>query len=310
MWNFVSALFCMTYISYAGPLFGENLFLPTDDQGNGDVQYASLPTLEANPESLSPEDSASLFSTNEGLGSSIPISQDGDSAVFPKNDPASETLFIEDSPLLTAFDDDSALALNDYLLLPSSSGDSETPASDDLFGTGEFDSGLLSDTNCMSDEEQAVSKVRRGDVCSVVEDSGKKSFPPPYANQDRFNWLPENDPKRRPSNQQRNIRPDFVHCPSGPGGYRMYLICDSGNEADRTYTTDRGVTLVNLKPNRICTLLFLPQTCAKKWLTVKYTVSVCYSPHKLWCCQGFYFRVNDTPWATQCVETTLRILEK
>lgn len=264
MWIFFSALFCVTYISYARSLSDDDLFLPIDGHNNGNAEYTSLPILEDDQELLSFEDSPSLFSFNEDLDSSIPISQDWDSSVFLNDDSASAPLFIDDASILTTFDDDSPVALND-LLLTLSSEEPENPASKELSGANDSDSELFSDISCTSDEEQTVGKSRRGeDVCPVVN-LGKKAppFPPPFANRGRFNDLPENDPKRRPSNQQKNSRADFIECPSGPGGYRMYLICDSGNEADRMYSAARGVSLVNLKVNRGCMLLFLPPTCAK-----------------------------------------------
>lgn len=259
--TFNGALFCLTYISCASSLSGDNLFSPTDDLDNGNIQYASLPDMGGDSELLSHEGSASLFSFNDDLGSSIPISQNWDSAVLPNNDPASVALFSEDAPLPAAFDAGSALALND-LPLPSLSGELQTLASNVPFETSEFDAENLSDIDCMSYEEQTVGKSRRGDVCGVT-DAGKRSFPPPYANPGRFNWLPENDPKRRPAPQLKNSKADFVYCPSGPGGYRMYLICDSGREADRSYTAGRGITLVNLDVERNCMLLFSPQICAQ-----------------------------------------------
>lgn len=302
-WTLIGALFGAKYISPAQSFPGDNLFESIDGQGEGSIRYASLPGLEDDPELPPSEDAVSLFSSSDDLGSSIPFSQDGDSAVFLNNDPASAPLFIEDASLLTASDDDSVLAFND-LPLPSWSGESETPTSSDLFETSEFDPEFVSDNSCIPDEEQDVSKSKRGNVCTVTE-GGQKAFPPYYANPARFNWLPENNPKKRPKNQQKNTASDFIHCASGPGGYRMYLICDSGNEADRTYTGIRGVTLVNLRPDRNCMLLFLVSHIVQKRLIAEYTVELCEDPRKLWCCQGFYPRMNDTPWATLCEEVTL-----
>lgn len=255
-WNFVGALFCVKYnSSYARSFLSDNFFEPNDD-------YASLPGLNGDPELQPFEDPASLFSSNEYLGSSIPLSGDGDPAVFPNNDPASAPLFVDDAPLLTAFNFDSALALDD-LPLPSFSGESETLASNNLFPTSEFDPELTLDDSCMPGEEQDVSKSKRGDDFCLVTDSGKKSFPPVWANPSRFNYFPENDPRPRPKNQQKNSRSDFIDCPSGPGGYRMYLICDSGKKEDRKDTVGRGVTLTNLNADRSCMLLSLSQSRCK-----------------------------------------------
>ena len=261
MWKFINALFCTTCISYAASLSSDDDFFFSNDLDDGDIQYASLSGLEGDPELKSYEDSGTLFSSSEDFGSFFPIGQNGDGAIFSNDDPTSGPLFIEDAPFLTAFDDNSALAL-DELPLPSFSEEFETPASNEFFETSQFDSELLSDSNCISDEEQAVSKSKREDVCTV-EDQSKTSYPPPFANPERFNWLPENEPKRRPSIQAKNSPADLINCPSGPGGYRMYLICDTGKESDRKYTSDRGVTLYNLNTNRICMLLFLPRTCVQ-----------------------------------------------
>ena len=260
LWNFVGALFGLKYnISYARSLPGNNLFEPTDNQDIVNIQYATLPGFVDDPELNSYEDSTSFFSSEEDLGSSVPLSRDGDSAVFPSNDLATAPLFIEDAPLLTASNDDSALALSDLPLL-SLSGESEMPTSTDLFETGEFDPEIISDDSCMPGEELDVSKSKREDDFCLVTDGGKQSYPPAFANPERWDWLSENAPKRRPSNQYKNSRADLINCPSGPQGYRMYLVCDSGRAEDRTYTTNRGVTLVNLKTNRNCMLLFLFRT--------------------------------------------------
>lgn len=262
-WNFVGALFFLPYhISCAQSLPGDNLFEPNDNQDAANIEYATLPGLDDDLELQSYEDSASLFLSKEDFGSSIPLSRDGDSAAFPSNDLTSAPLFIEDAPLLAAFNDDSALALNDLPLL-SLSGESEMPTSSDLFETGEFDPEIVSDNSCIPGEEQDFSKSKRGAGFCLVPEGAKRSYPPVYANPTRWDWLPENAPKPRPNNQQKNLRADLIHCPSGPQGYRMYLICDSGREEDRTYTSNRGVTLVNLNTNRICTLLFLFHTCVK-----------------------------------------------
>ena len=263
LWNFVGVLFCVKFnISYARSLSSDNFFQPTDDQDAGNVQVASLPGLDGDLELQYYDNPTSLFSSNEDLDSSIPLSQDGGFAVFSSNDLASAPFFIDDTALLPASNDDFALALND-LPLPSLSGESETPASNNLLQDNGLDPKFISDDTCMPGEEQDVSKSKRGDDFCLVTDGGKKLFPPIWANPYRWNYKPENDPKRRPTNQQKNSRPDFINCPSGPGGYRMYLICDSGRPEDRTYTPDRGVTLVNLYANRDCMLLSLPHACAQ-----------------------------------------------
>lgn len=256
LWNFVGALFCVKYsISYARSLSGDNLFESTDNQDAGNIQFASLPGLDDYLESQSYEDPTLLFSSNDDLDSSIPLSQDGGSTVFPNSDPGSASLFNDDAALFAASNDDSTLALND-VPLPSLSGVSETPASNNPSQDNEFDPEFISDNSCIPGEEQDFSKSKRGDFC-LVTDGGPKSFPPIWAEPKRWDWKPENEPKRRPTNQHKNARPDFINCPSGPLGYRMYLVCDSGREEDRTYTRDRGVTLENLNANRNCMLLSL-----------------------------------------------------
>lgn len=263
LWNFVGVLFCVKYdISYARSLSSDNFFKPTDDQDVGNVQFAPLPGLDGDSELQSYDNPTLLSSSNEDLDSSIPLSQDGGFGGFSSNDPASAPLFIDDAAPLTASNDDSALALND-LPLSSLSGGPETPASNNLFQNNGLEPEFISDDTCIPGEEQDISKSKRGDDFCLVTDGGKKSFPPIWANPYRWNYKPENEPKRRPTNQKKNSRPDFINCPSGPGGYRMYLICDSGREEDRTYTPDRGVTLVNLYTDRDCMLLSLPHACAK-----------------------------------------------
>lgn len=254
------ALFRVICFSFAASSqSSDTFFFPTDDPGIGNSQYVSLDASEGGPELLSYEDSASFFSLNGDFDTSIPMNQDLSSTLFTDNDPASVAILSEDALSFSAFDDGPALAFND-ILVPSLSEVPETLFSEEMFEASEFDSETLVDIDCESDEEQTFGKSRRAEgLCPMP--AGKKTWPPPYASPERYNDLPENDPKPRPRNQTKNNRFDFVQCPSGPGGYRMYAVCDMGVDTDRVYDPVREWTVYNVDHD--CMLHPLPRSLAQ-----------------------------------------------
>lgn len=247
---FTGALFCVMCCSFAASYqSSDNFFFPTDDPGIGNSQHITLNALEGGPELLSYENSASPVSLNGELDPSIPMSQDLSFTLFTDDDPASIPFLSQDAPPFLAFDDGPALAFNSF------SEEPDTLSSEGIFEASEFDSESLANIDCESDEEQILGKSRRAEgVCTMPR--GKPTFPPPYASPERYNELPDNDPKPRPRNQAKNTRFDFVQCPSGPGGYRMYVVCDKGVDLDRVYDAVRGWTVYNVQHD--CLLLSYP----------------------------------------------------
>jgi hypothetical protein len=244
-----------------------NLFLLADDLDHGGGLLTFLDSFKDDTEdqastvSRSDDSSASLFSFNEDLASPAPKAEDLSSVLFPNDDSASAPLFYEDSaPILASGE---ASAFGDHgSPLPTLSEELEKPTENENFGS-ELDSGLLVDIGCKSYEEQIIGKAKRGEMCRPVAEkpSLEKSFPPPYSNQGRLNWLPENAPKPRPPRDKKNTRTDFESCPSGLSGYRMYAVCDSGKDSDTVFSDVRGWTLLNVDPG----ILLLPYPLDRCW---------------------------------------------
>ena len=246
------SVICCSYA--ASSQSSDNFFFPTDDPGVGNSQYVSLDASEVGLELLSYENSASPVSFNGELDPSIPMSQDSSLTLFTDDDPASIAFLSQDAPPFLCFDYGPALAFNSFSEQP------ETLSPEEIFEASEFDSESLANIDWESDEEQILGKSRRAEgLCEMPR--GKRTFPPPYARPERYNDLPENDPKPRPRNQARNVKYDFVHCPSGQGGYRMYAVCDKGVDSDRVYTPPRGWTVYNVQ--HPCLLLSLPRSLAQ-----------------------------------------------
>jgi hypothetical protein len=228
----------------------ENSFLPADDLGVENDQHVEvdmayqaseqfLPT-DDDSESLYPsiENSASLLLFNEDPGSSTQMFQDlEDLLVFPEDYP---TIHEDPAPNM-AFDE---VALPD---LPTFSEELETPPEDGLLSLDLDPLSLVDSDYCASDGVQTMAKTRRRNMCPV--NTTPKQFPPPYANPGRRDMSPENEPKPRPARYVRNTKNDFEACPSGRDGYRMYAVCDSGQESDRIFTESRGWTLINVDPS-------------------------------------------------------------
>lgn len=265
------AVYFSIYFSFAASNeVDENLFLPADDSNHGDGQLTFLADFEDGQGSTllhSNDDSASLFSSNEDLAPLTPITQDLSSVLFSYGDSVSAPVFDEDPVLLLASGEVPASGFYDPPL-PNLPEELETPTENENPGFAldpeldpELDPDLLADIDCESYEEQTVGKARRGDMCRPVAErpTRKKSFPPPYSNQNRINWLPENAPKPRPAKDKKNTRFDFESCPAGLGGYRMYAVCDSGKGIDRVFSDERGWTLLNVDPGML--LFPCPLTC-------------------------------------------------
>lgn len=240
-------LLCVTLVSIpASSQSDDNLFLASEGLDSGDSQYlSSTDGFGGGPDFLFNGDSSSPFPLNAGFDSSNPFSQDGDLTMFFDGNPSS----VASSNL---FDDGFAPATND-LSLSSFSGDSKTLASDELLDIDASESDSFDVADCADDDEPTLGKSKRGGaICGA-----KHSFPPSYALPERFDNQPENDPKKRPTRDVPNVKSDFVNCPSGEGGYRMYWICDNGKPEDRIFVEGRETTLLNLlSPDRDCKFLF------------------------------------------------------
>jgi hypothetical protein len=253
----IASFWAIIYVSFgtANEVVFENYFLPADDLGfendqlvEIDMEYQAseqfLPT-DDDSESLFPSigNSASLLLFNEDPGSSTQMFQDlEDLLVFPEDYP---TIYEDPAPIM-AFDEVSSVDLPD---LPTFSEKLETPPLEDELLSWDLDPLSLVDSDyCASDAEQTMTKARRrNNMCPV--NTTPKPFPPPYANPGRRDMSPENEPKPRPASHVRNTKNDFEACPSGRDGYRMYAVCDSGQESDRIFTESRGWTLINVDPS-------------------------------------------------------------
>ena len=256
---FTRALFGAIFVSLtASSQSDADLFLPADDLSSGDSQFISSTSLGDDLGFLPSEDPSSDQSFNAGFDSSISSSQDLDTALFLDDNPASLAFSSDDVSRLPM--DDGSASTVDGLPLPLFSDESGALASDEFFDTTDFDPETLSEADCDLPSEPLAGKLRRGDFC--IKRTRETTWPPAYALDERYNYLPENDPKRRPSNQQKNSRADFTYCPSGPGGYRMYWVCDNGNPKDRISSPDRDTTLINLSLERACKCLPLLRSTA------------------------------------------------
>lgn len=220
--RFLQALLCF---GICGSLAEENIFLSSDSG------------LSSSPL----DDGGTQLSL--GFDSASSVSEDPASAMFPLGDISNFLPLNGDNSEADMFSTGSIADLPLDEFTSSDEGFEIDPGSS---------SGLLASSiaNCVSDGGQFIGRIRRRDnSCSAPAEFKKPStdvqkppndpdevFPPPGSNPGRLSGH-VNDPKRRPIylDQEVNTDFDFEYCPSGISGYRLYAVCDSGLERDRSH---------------------------------------------------------------------------